>query len=416
MDILGSLFTASFSRVYFALSQLGIVSIISYFGHPNDVGLYGLCLAIMVPLCGFLGMGIRVGIATDQSDSYNLAECLENRFITCVIITIIFCGICLAIYPKNVIFFGICLLIPKLSDLFNEMFYGFYQKFNCLENINKSLNLRSLSSPLLMLITIWITQSVKLAILVWGFSWFYIAYRYDFQKIQIIVDKGNQFSARTDPFVKKIIRYFKTFWSHKELAVSTLIGGLANFIPIFFIERYGGNGSLNTFTLIFVVFNAVNTITARILMTGVRNFSGVDNTNFPNRFDSNQFRVIAAFLVLIILMNIIIHFYGINLFQILFGGLNSFSNDILKLFAYGFSVKILNNIAMVLLQSKRLFKLCLIVDIVTLIIITSVLLFFYTGNPLLSVFAQGFLIAQVVVFIFNFILITKINNWFPRQS
>lgn len=416
MGILGPLFTASFSRIYFALSQLGIVSIISYFGHPNDVGLYGLCLAIMVPLCGFLGMGLRVGISTDHSDRYKLAECVENRFISCVIITIIFCGICFVFYPNNVLFFGICLLIPKLSDLFNEMFYGFYQKFNCLENINKSLNLRSLSSLLLMLITIWITQSAKLAILIWGFAWLYIAYRYDFQKTQLIVDKEEPFSARTDPFFNKITRYSKTFWSHKELAVSNLIGGYANFIPIFFVDRYGSSQSLNTFTLIFVVFNALNTITARVLLSGVRNLSGIENANSSNRFDSNQFRVITAFLFLIILMNTVIHFYGINLFQVFFGILNDFSNDTLKLFAYGYSVKILNNIAMVILQARRLFKLCLIVDIFTIILITCVLLFFYAGNPLLTIFAKGFLIAQIVVLIFNFILVAKTKKFLPSHS
>ncbi|HMW55726.1 MAG TPA: lipopolysaccharide biosynthesis protein, partial [Accumulibacter sp.] len=66
-------------NIVYALCQWMMLIIIARLGNARDVGIYSLALAISAPVMLFLGMNLRVAIATDQKHQFNIQDYLALR-------------------------------------------------------------------------------------------------------------------------------------------------------------------------------------------------------------------------------------------------------------------------------------------------------------------------------------------------
>jgi O-antigen/teichoic acid export membrane protein len=72
-------------NIIYALCQWLMLVIIARLGNEKDVGAYTLALAISAPIVLFLGMNLRVVIATDQKHDFKFRDYLFLRIISSAI-------------------------------------------------------------------------------------------------------------------------------------------------------------------------------------------------------------------------------------------------------------------------------------------------------------------------------------------
>ncbi|HNF91699.1 MAG TPA: oligosaccharide flippase family protein, partial [Accumulibacter sp.] len=139
-------------NIVYALCQWMMLIIIARLGNARDVGIYSLALAISAPVMLFLGMNLRVAIATDQKHQFNIQDYLALRVCssTAAVLIISFASFFLYRTESDVLIAIFMVSLMKSVESLSDVCYGFFQKNERNDLISQSLILRGVSTVLLL--------------------------------------------------------------------------------------------------------------------------------------------------------------------------------------------------------------------------------------------------------------------------
>ena len=139
-------------NIVYALCQWMMLIIIARLGNARDVGIYSLALAISAPVMLFLGMNLRVAIATDQKHQFNIQDYLALRVCSSTAALLIISFVAFFLYRTEtyVLIAIIMVSLMKLVESLSDVCYGFFQQNERNDLIAKSLILRGVSTVLLL--------------------------------------------------------------------------------------------------------------------------------------------------------------------------------------------------------------------------------------------------------------------------
>ncbi|MEF8713937.1 MAG: oligosaccharide flippase family protein [Accumulibacter sp.] len=140
-------------NIVYALCQWLMLIIIARLGNARDVGVYSLALAISAPVMLFLGMNLRVAIATDQKRQFDLQDYFILRVCSSTAALVIISFVAFFLYRTEtyVLIAIIMVSLMKLVESLSDVCYGFFQQQERNDLISRSLILRGVSTVLLLL-------------------------------------------------------------------------------------------------------------------------------------------------------------------------------------------------------------------------------------------------------------------------
>lgn len=132
-------------NVAYAAAQWGVLIVLAKLGNPEMVGQFALALAITSPIFMFASLNLRAVQATDATDAYGFNEYVSLRAIFG------FAGLIVAVsisqvvgYPLPVVAAIAAVALCKFLESFGDAIYGFFQKYEAMDLIGKSMVLKSI--------------------------------------------------------------------------------------------------------------------------------------------------------------------------------------------------------------------------------------------------------------------------------
>jgi O-antigen/teichoic acid export membrane protein len=246
-------------NILYSICQWGILVTLAKLGDISMVGEFTLGLAVTAPVSIFFGLSLRTILATDTDNNYNFNDYLYLRIISSLLaLFIIFLIIKFSDYNfrSSIVIFIIA--ISKIIESASDIYYGYFQKYERMDLVSKSLILRGVITLVAILIIIFISNSIILVTLGLTMCWLLIFIFYDFRKF-LSLNKLNGHN----------IKYFKISWMKiRELffmslpmGIVALIISLNSNVPRYFIETNFSVETLGVFSAIsyFMIVNVTIT-------------------------------------------------------------------------------------------------------------------------------------------------------------
>jgi len=172
MKTTATLILMLFARAVFSLQQWLIIVIVARSGTLEELGALGLSLAIVTPLCGLFGLGLRQGVATDIAAQHSPKAYWFLRLGGFLPIAVTACFAGQLIFPQETTpTLILSVVFMKVVDLNSELGYGFLQRQNRLSRIGTSQIIRAISGTIAFWLAWKIGASLSQAILAWSLVW-----------------------------------------------------------------------------------------------------------------------------------------------------------------------------------------------------------------------------------------------------
>ena len=125
--------------IYFT-SQFGVLVALSKMGSTEDVGRFGLAMAIATPIIMFSNLGLRLGHATDIRGEHSFHDYLRLRMVTTTIAVALISAITFisSVDQKLVILIVLVALI-KGAESFSDLLYGTFQRQDRMDLVARSM-------------------------------------------------------------------------------------------------------------------------------------------------------------------------------------------------------------------------------------------------------------------------------------
>lgn len=156
------------SQLVYGTCQWGTLIVLAKLGTPQMLGQFTLALALLSPVILFFNLNLRGLQASDTKQEYFFYDYLLLRIITttlalCVVVSLVFLGDYQRVTAIIIVFVGLAKAIESISDIF----YGLFQQKERMDNIAQSIIFRSLLSFITLSLTLYLTNSLKWAVIGW---------------------------------------------------------------------------------------------------------------------------------------------------------------------------------------------------------------------------------------------------------
>lgn len=263
---IGFMFAA---RFLFGVQQWAMVAILARTADAAAVGVLGYGLAILVPLAGFFGLGMRQGIATDLDGQFSFRDYLTMRVaLIAAMVGAAFLTFFLLVDDPVARAAALLLLVPKGIELMSEMAYGVFQRHGRLAAISMSLILRAVVGLCGFWAGLQLGGDLVGAVLGWGLAWIAVYALYDAPRMarcltaEATAPKGAPKGALTGALTGPMGRMMVV---QAPLGVSALVGNLGISAPRLLLEPVVTLETLGIFTAVFMIFQAANTLAVAVL-------------------------------------------------------------------------------------------------------------------------------------------------------
>jgi O-antigen/teichoic acid export membrane protein len=233
---------------FYTACQWGILVVIARLGGPENVGKFGISLAVTAPVVIFCNLSLRQVLVTDSEGT----KCFSDYFCIRILSTLfglLLIGI-LAFwgqYQNGTASVIIAVGLSKAFEAISDIFYGLQQRNERFDIVAGSLILRGALGVLSLAFAMWMTRSLVIGVCAMAGTWGLVLLVYD-------VPFSHKIRSRTTPLEKKAVplaflakRRPKIVWIALPLGLSTLLASLTTNIPSYFIEYYLGESSLGLF-------------------------------------------------------------------------------------------------------------------------------------------------------------------------
>lgn len=233
-------------NIIYAICQWLILIVIARLGSAKDVGVYSLGLAIAAPIMLFLGMNLRVVIATDQKCDFRFRDYFLLRMISSGLSLLIIGAIGIVLYGSDVYVLMSIVLIATIKSIesASEIYYGYFQQNERNDLISKSLMYRGVLSVVLIFPVYYYWHSLPKAMLVMLIVWLSVLLFYDIGRFRIFKIDGYESSKNN---VTKVLGLAKTAL---PLGFVALFDSLVINISRYYTEYYYGLEKLGYFSSI----------------------------------------------------------------------------------------------------------------------------------------------------------------------
>lgn len=259
---IGFMFVA---RFLFGVQQWAMVAILARTADAAAVGVLGYGLAIIVPLAGFFGLGMRQGIATDLDDQFSFRDYLTTRVaLIAALLGTAFLVFFLLVDDPVARAAALLLLVPKGIELMSEMAYGVFQRHGRLAAISLSLILRASAGLLGFWAGLQLGGDLVGAVLGWGLAWIAVYICYDAPRMMRCLF-GQAAAASAGRRATVLVAMGRMMAVQAPLGVSALVGNLGISAPRLLLEPVVTLEVLGVFTAVFMIFQAANTLAVAVL-------------------------------------------------------------------------------------------------------------------------------------------------------
>ncbi|MGB1087558.1 MAG: hypothetical protein ACPG06_04250, partial [Alphaproteobacteria bacterium] len=164
----------------YVASQFIILMIITRLTSADELGRYGLGLAITGPVFILAYLGLRTGQATDTARHFSFERYLKLRHLANIAACIVLLAIAPVLSPDTSAFYVILVLtISRIAESYSDLFYGVFQKHHRLDLMGRSMILRGVLSATLFGVLLWYTRQLAVALFAQVIVWSVFAYFHD---------------------------------------------------------------------------------------------------------------------------------------------------------------------------------------------------------------------------------------------
>lgn len=223
----------------YTITQWGILVLLARLGSAEDVGRFGLGLAISAPVVLVFGLQLRLVIATDTFNDYDFSDYLTLGIITSVLGFMFVSSITWGLgYRGEKLLVIVLIGVAKSVETIIEICIGLYQKCERMGNIAASYIIRGTLGLLAMTIVFWSTRSLVWTVAAMAIVWLLFLVLYESRRASLFAHLKLSTNFRK-------IRILLVRSSPLGLSVG-LICLCAN-LPKYFIEHYLGDTELGYF-------------------------------------------------------------------------------------------------------------------------------------------------------------------------
>jgi O-antigen/teichoic acid export membrane protein len=257
---------ALLGNLSYGACQWLMIVIIAKLGTPEMVGRFGLAFAVSAPLVMFANLNLRVVQATDAKHEYSFGNYLTLRIIMLVGVFCIITGLSMiSSYSIEVRWVIIVVSLAKILESLSDVYFGLFQKHECMYNICISLLVKGLASLVLLSIGLYITKNLVWGVIGVAIGFLLVLVFYDIPFANRVVHNSYSVSRNDDSLcpvwdkgaLKKLVCLTL------PLGIATLLASLLSNIPRYFIESMLGERALGIFTaMAFVMTIGVRMVNA----------------------------------------------------------------------------------------------------------------------------------------------------------
>jgi len=249
-------------NLIYAATQWGLIVVITRLGSVEMVGLFSLGLALTGPIIMFTNLQLRTVQATSHEGLYKIADYFGVRIVTnvafCLVLSILLLFSDYDIYTMVIVgLVGVTKLIESLSDLL----YGFFQQKERMELIAKSTIVRGISSLLIIIISLYFTSNLIVALIGMSVCWLVIFILYDVRNVY-------RFTVRLRPSFK-FTNLLEIIKMSLPLGIVVMIVSLNTNLPRILVEKMLDVEALGYFAsisyLVFVGSKFINSMGNAVL-------------------------------------------------------------------------------------------------------------------------------------------------------
>ena len=245
-------------NLVYGVCQLGMLMAIAKMGTPEMVGQFTLGIAIITPVAFLFNMNLRALQATDTPQQYSFGDYLGLRIITNLLAGVVTAIIILigGYRPETAWVIGL-LASCKTVEYISDAFYGFWQQQERLDQVARSIMLRSILGLVLLSLSLRFTHSLIWATLGLLAAAVCILLGHDLFVSYALVKRQLTGLERSNSGFQPIFNALKpkfaylTLWQLTRLSlpigISWLLLSLSTNIPRYAIERFLGERELGLF-------------------------------------------------------------------------------------------------------------------------------------------------------------------------
>lgn len=308
------LFAFFIGRVIFTLSQFLFIVILARLGNAEQVGIFGLAIAVTGPVFMFFSMQLRTLLATDIDDKRNV-----NHYIGLALFNIILAIVAVIIYlffleiKEQTILVVSAYCLAKIVQTIFEILYGDMQRREEIHIIGLSNLIKGVVSAVVFGVTFKVTSNLTIATFSIGLSWLLVMLCFDLQY------------AKTKINIKSVLKTYKhnyyvlkkLFLSALPLGFISLLYSLNTNITRYQITDYHNEELLGYFTAASYLMMAGNTLIGSL---------GQSYSSKMARYSSNKGNFVKLLIKLVlfglglgVISTIVILFAGSEIISLVFG-------------------------------------------------------------------------------------------------
>jgi len=254
-------------QLTYVASQFVTLLALTRFATVEEVGIFGLASAVVIPIFFFFDLGIRINVAASAKSAYSFQD-----FRTLLLVSA-FVGWCLVLLIGFVAVSGstrMILLIlgaTKFAESLSELCYGVFQRFDRMRFVAASLILRSVGGTILFVVLLASGVAVEKAFLAQFVVWSAVAVLFDHSLARKLWREQN---GEEGLDLARIVRLAR---SSVFLALYGLLSALNGNTPRYAVVWLLDVIALGQFTVIGYAMQAISTVTMAAMQSLTSRFN-----------------------------------------------------------------------------------------------------------------------------------------------
>ncbi|TMM46740.1 lipopolysaccharide biosynthesis protein [Qipengyuania marisflavi] len=188
MKLVKQVGTLASANTVYLLSQLVILSLLTYLTDIATVAAFGYANAIIQPLYQLGLLGLRGNLATDARGEHGFGTFMSVRLVMSVILVIGLVGF-FATFKPEYLLIALPLVFQKITEMQANLCYGAMQRAGKIAYIARSLLTRGPATLIVFAAVLWYTRSAEIALWTQTLVWSLILFFYDLPKVRSIGEK-----------------------------------------------------------------------------------------------------------------------------------------------------------------------------------------------------------------------------------
>ncbi|MBN2446901.1 MAG: hypothetical protein JXO22_09255 [Phycisphaerae bacterium] len=253
-------FTWTFAgNLLYTVARWGMLLVLVKLGDAAVVGVYGLSVAVCLPISFLTNLHLRPALVTDARGEFGYGHYIGLRLVGATLAVLItFVVSIVAGYPPSVQWIIVLVGIGTSVLSVREMFHAVMQKHECMNFSGWSQIILSFAAFGVFAATFAITRSLAWAVVGLLVVRAGLMFGYDIPMACFVLKRfakpGEQISLRPDWSARML---WKLCVRVLPLGLAMTIGSFSNNVPAYFLESYHGASALGYYTAMMSVTTAV---------------------------------------------------------------------------------------------------------------------------------------------------------------